>query len=164
MKQMTLTMFLLLMTAFAFAGGSELRPESAVPTPAAQMDVMRESPNLGDKENADWQKMRAERKVAREQILANLRNEAQGEKREYRRNKPEVKNEMKRFDEEQREKNFHAQEREPEKAFKTTEERRPIVPAERLNEKPVENYGPHYMYPMNGFHNPYLRQCVPHVK
>lgn len=70
--------------ALSYAAPSSARPESSVPTPAENMEISREMPNLGAKESADWQKLRAERRAAREQILTDLRNSSAAEKKNIR--------------------------------------------------------------------------------
>ena len=65
--------------AFSYAATSSVRPESSVPTPAENKEISREMANLGAKESADWQKLRAERRAAREQILSDLRNSSAAE-------------------------------------------------------------------------------------
>ena len=70
--------------ALSYAAPSSARPESSVPTPAENMEISREMPNLGAKESADWQKLRAERRAARERILTDLRNSSAAEKKNIR--------------------------------------------------------------------------------
>lgn len=72
------------MAATAMAGDFESRPEASVPTPVETRDALNKVSNLPDKENVDWQKMREERRAAREQILEKLRNKSAGEKSEMR--------------------------------------------------------------------------------
>ena len=76
--------FLFVFAVMAFAADVSDRPESAIPTPAEEVrnsDNMRE---LATKEKEDWQKMRAERKQARERILMEMRNKSADEKRAMR--------------------------------------------------------------------------------
>ncbi|MCR5378773.1 MAG: hypothetical protein K6E57_07460 [Fibrobacter sp.] len=89
---------ILLSTAFVFAGGLAAQPESSVPTPAERSEFSRETPDLGAKEKADWQKMRAERKVAREQILSKLRASSSAEKKGLRNDVSQKRNEKSRFE------------------------------------------------------------------
>lgn len=100
----------LILAASSFAGNFAAQPESVVPTPAERMDVSKGAPDLGAKENADWQKMRAERKRAREEILSNLKNRSKEEKREIKQNAPEKKNEKPFNQGENRQKNPHVPE------------------------------------------------------
>ena len=70
------------MAVAAMAGGMESRPEASVPTPAEHHEVLNKVPNLSEKENVDWQKLREERRAAREQILKDLRKNSALEKNE----------------------------------------------------------------------------------
>lgn len=74
------------------------RPESLVPTPAENAEFSREKPNISAKENADWQKLRAERRIAREQILSDIRNSSTSDKRELRQRVAKNRDEKPRFD------------------------------------------------------------------
>ena len=62
--------------AMAFAAESFERPESAVPTPAEELGISNNSRELAPRDKENWQKMREERKKAREQILLDLRNKS----------------------------------------------------------------------------------------
>ena len=73
-----------MMAATAMAGDFESRPEASVPTPVEAREAFDKVPNMSEKENMDWQKLREERRAAREQILENLRNKTAGEKNEMR--------------------------------------------------------------------------------
>lgn len=66
----------------AMAGDLESRPEASVPTPAERHEILNKVPNLSEKENVDWQKLREERRAAREQILKDLRKNSALEKNE----------------------------------------------------------------------------------
>ncbi len=72
------------MAATAMAGEIESRPEASVPTPVEAREALDKVPNMSEKENVDWQKMREERRIAREQILKDLRNNSAAEKKELR--------------------------------------------------------------------------------
>ena len=72
------------MAATAMAGDFESRPEASVPTPVETRDALDKVSNMPEKENVDWQRMREERRAAREQILEKLRNKSAGEKSEMR--------------------------------------------------------------------------------
>lgn len=60
--------------AIAFAASAFERPESAVPTPAEESGISNNPRELAPRDKENWQKMREERKKAREQILLDLRN------------------------------------------------------------------------------------------
>jgi len=62
--------------AMGFAAESFERPESAVPTPAEELGISNNSRELAPRDKENWQKMREERKKAREQILLDLRNKS----------------------------------------------------------------------------------------
>ena len=70
------------MAATAMAGEIESRPEASVPTPVEARETLDKAPKMSEKENVDWQKMREERRIAREQILKDLRNNSAAEKKE----------------------------------------------------------------------------------
>lgn len=74
----------LMMTAAAFADEPSLRPESSIPTPAEESVVSEETPALGAKESKDWLRLREERRMAREQILQELRSSSAEEKQSIR--------------------------------------------------------------------------------
>ena len=82
MKRLLMTV--LFFVAVAFAQETSVRPESAIPTPAEEMGISKENRDLAAKEREDWQRMRAERKQAREQILSEMRNKSAAEKRAMR--------------------------------------------------------------------------------
>jgi len=68
------------MAATAMAGDFDSRPEASVPTPVESRESLDKVPNMSEKENVDWQKLREERRAAREQILNDLRNRSAAEK------------------------------------------------------------------------------------
>lgn len=72
------------MAATAMAGGMDSRPEASVPTPVESRETLNKVSNMSEKENADWQKLREERRAAREQILKNLRESSAAAKNEIR--------------------------------------------------------------------------------
>ena len=82
----------------SYAAPSSARPESSVPTPAERTEISRDSQNLGAKESADWQKLRAERRAAREQILTDLRNSTAAEKQNIRQEVSKKRDEKPRFE------------------------------------------------------------------
>ena len=84
MKKLNLISTILMAAALGYAAPSSARPESSVPTPAENAEISREIPDLGAKESAEWQKLRAERRAAREQILTDLRNSSAAEKQNIR--------------------------------------------------------------------------------
>lgn len=70
--------------ATAMAGDLDSRPEASVSTPVEAREALNNVPKMTEKENVDWQKMREERRAAREQILKDLRNKTALEKNEMR--------------------------------------------------------------------------------
>lgn len=70
--------------ATAMAGDLDSRPEASVSTPVEAREALNNVPKMTEKENVDWQKMREERRAAREQILKDLRNKTAIEKNEMR--------------------------------------------------------------------------------
>ena len=89
---------ILLATAISFAAGESSAPESYVPTPAEKQATSRETPDLSQKERADWQRMREERKQAREQILSRLREAPPSERNQMRQNGLKNRDERPRFE------------------------------------------------------------------
>ena len=89
---------ILLATAFSFAAGESSAPESYVPTPAEKQEISRETPDLSQKERADWQRMREERKQAREQILSKLREAPPSERKQIRQEGFKNRDEKPRFE------------------------------------------------------------------
>jgi|GEM_PF-1640136 hypothetical protein len=89
---------ILLATAFSFAAGESSAPESYVPTPAEKQEFSKETPGLSQQERADWQRMREERKQAREQILSKLREAPPSERSEMRQNGLKNRDERPRFE------------------------------------------------------------------
>lgn len=69
-----------LILAAIFAVYSHAQPESDIAIPAEKMTYERSIPNLGNAENENWQKLRDERRMAREQILANIKENIKAEK------------------------------------------------------------------------------------
>ena len=84
--------------ALSFAAPSSVRPESSVPTPVEKAEISRDTQNLGAKESADWQKLRAERRAAREQILTDLRNSSAAEKKNIRQEVSKKRDEKTHFE------------------------------------------------------------------
>lgn len=95
--------------AMAFAAESSVRPEAAVPTPAEETGISKDSRELPASEREDWQKMRAERKKAREQILSDLRNKSSDEKNSLRWESEKKRDKKPRFEEGLPKNNEHRQ-------------------------------------------------------
>ena len=68
------------MAAAAVASDLESRPAASVSTPVERSATLGKDPSFSEKEMADWQKLREERRVARMQILQNLRENSAAEK------------------------------------------------------------------------------------
>ena len=98
MKKLNLISTILMAAALGYAAPSSARPESSVPTPAENAEISREMPDLGAKESAEWQKLRAERRAAREQILTDLRNSSAAEKQNIRQEVSKKRDEKTRFE------------------------------------------------------------------
>ena len=111
MKKRMITL-VMLVAAMTFAGQSSLRPESSVPTPAEKSEVSRGTPDLSAKDNEEWQRMRAERREARRQILSDLRNSSAEEKQAIRQGMSDNRDEKPRFEGEPS-RNMQPRDREP---------------------------------------------------
>jgi len=98
MKRLTFISMVLVAATLSFAREGLAAPESSIPTPAEKTEISQETPNLGAKESADWQKLRAERKQAREQILSRLRESSNVEKQNIRQDVSKNRNEESRFE------------------------------------------------------------------
>ena len=98
MKKLNLISTILMVAALGYAAPSSARPESSVPTPAENAEISREMPDLGAKESAEWQRLRAERRAAREQILTDLRNSSAAEKQNIRQEVSKKRDEKPRFE------------------------------------------------------------------
>ena len=83
----------------AFAVDPSARPEVAVPIPAEETLISADSRELTAGEREDWQKMRAERKAAREQMLSDLRKKRDSEKNSVRLNMEKNRDKKPRFEE-----------------------------------------------------------------
>ena len=91
---------LILVTAvMGFAAELSERPESFVPTPAEEAGISKDSRDFSASDREDWQKMRAERKAAREQILSDLRNKSAFEKNQMRLESEKNRDKKPRFEE-----------------------------------------------------------------
>ncbi|MBO4436264.1 MAG: hypothetical protein J5791_05190 [Fibrobacter sp.] len=97
MKFATFISIIGLVATLSFAQGFAA-PESSVPTPAESAEISNGTPDLGAKESAEWQKMRAERKQAREQILSRLKERSNVEKQGIRQDVSKKRNEKSRFE------------------------------------------------------------------
>jgi hypothetical protein len=98
MKKVKFISTVIFSTAISIAAAESAAPESYIPTPAEKSEISRESPNLGQKERAAWQRMREERKQAREQILSRLRESSATERQMIRKDLSKNRNEMPRFE------------------------------------------------------------------
>ena len=85
--------------AMVFAAESSALPESAIPTPAEEMGISKDSRDFSASDRENWQKMRAERKAAREQILSDLRNRSASEKNSMRWESQNNRDKKPRFEE-----------------------------------------------------------------
>ena len=97
MKYAAFISIVTLVATMSFAQGSAM-PESSVPPPAEKMEPLKGAPDLGAKESAEWQKLRAERKQAREQILSRLRESNNVEKQQLRQDVSKKRNEKSHFE------------------------------------------------------------------
>jgi hypothetical protein len=82
MKRLLMTV--LFFAVIAVAEESSVMSYSAIPSPAEEVEISKENRDLAAKEREDWQRMRAERKQARERILSEMRNKSAAEKRAMR--------------------------------------------------------------------------------
>lgn len=98
MNKNTFISILMMAAALSFGAESSMRPMSSVPTPAERAEISEETPDLGAKESEDWQKMRAERRKAREQILSDLRGRSSMEKQNFRQNTVKKRDENAHFE------------------------------------------------------------------
>jgi len=127
MKTMKFISAILMTAAMAFAAGESMRPESSIPTPAERSEISRETPDLSATESAEWQKLRAERKQAREQILSRLRESSTAEKQSIRQNLPNNMNSQNNMNVQNRPEgdfqNFRSREREREPFYERPDSR-----------------------------------------
>ena len=56
------------------------QPESDIATPVKKDEIAQSIPDLGQKEKEDWQRLREERRLARQQILTDIKANTQAEK------------------------------------------------------------------------------------
>jgi len=90
---------LMICAAVAFAAEASTRPEADVATPGEKVEISKESREFAASDRENWQKMRAERKQAREQILADLRNRSAEEKNSMRWESEKNRDKKPRFEE-----------------------------------------------------------------
>lgn len=98
MKKIGFISIVLMMTATAVVAQPLDRPESSIPTPAERATVSQKAPALGAKESEDWQRLRAERRQAREQILSDLRASSAADKKSIRQEVSKKKETRPRFE------------------------------------------------------------------
>lgn len=72
--------------ATLFATYTHAQPESDIAVPTSS-SYERDIPNIGNEESENWQRLREERKAAREQILANIKDNLKAEKKELQQEK-----------------------------------------------------------------------------
>lgn len=68
-----------LLTGSAFVTVPCAQPESDIAIPAEKTEITQGAPDLGQKGKEDWQRLREERKLARQQILSDIKANAQAE-------------------------------------------------------------------------------------
>ncbi|MBP5769130.1 MAG: hypothetical protein J6W51_08595 [Fibrobacter sp.] len=68
-----------LLTCSAFVTIPCAQPESDIAIPAEKAEITQGAPDLGLKEKENWQRLREERKRARQQILSDIKASAQAE-------------------------------------------------------------------------------------
>lgn len=67
----------------ALATVPSAQPESDIATPAEKAEITQSLPDLGQKEKDDWQRLREERKLARQQILTDIKANAKAEVKDF---------------------------------------------------------------------------------
>lgn len=68
-----------LLTCSVFVAVPFAQPESDIATPAERSEISQDVPDLGQKQKEDWQRLREERKQARQQILSDIKANAHAE-------------------------------------------------------------------------------------
>lgn len=68
-----------LLTGSAFVTVPLAQPESDIATPVEKTEITQSAPDLGQKQKEDWQRLREERKQARQQILSDIKANAKDE-------------------------------------------------------------------------------------
>lgn len=69
------------LTIAALATVSSAQPESDIATPAGKVEITQGAPDLGQSEKENWLRLREERKLARQQILSDIKASVKAEKR-----------------------------------------------------------------------------------
>ena len=67
------------LTGSVFVTAPFAQPESDIATPAGRSEITQGAPDLGQKQKEDWQRLREERKQARQQILSDIKANAKDE-------------------------------------------------------------------------------------
>ena len=67
------------LTGSAFVTVPLAQPESDIATPVEKTEITQSAPDLGQKQKEDWQRLREERKQARQQILSDIKASAKDE-------------------------------------------------------------------------------------
>ena len=65
-----------LLTSSVFVAVPFAQPESDIATPVEKTEITQSAPDLGQKQKEDWQRLREERKQARQQILSDIKANA----------------------------------------------------------------------------------------
>ena len=68
-----------LLTGSALVTAPLAQPESDIATPVEKTEITQSAPVLGQKQKEDWQRLREERKLARQQILSDIKASAKEE-------------------------------------------------------------------------------------
>ncbi|SHK19463.1 hypothetical protein [Fibrobacter sp. UWB12] len=68
-----------LLTGSALVSVPLAQPESDIATPIEKTEITQGVPDLGQKQKEDWQRLREERKLARQQILSDIKANAKDE-------------------------------------------------------------------------------------
>ena len=67
------------LTSSVFVTVPLAQPESDIATPAERSETIQRVPDLEQKQKEDWRRLREERKIARQQILSEIKASAQAE-------------------------------------------------------------------------------------
>ena len=83
-----------LLTGSAFVTVPLAQPESDIAIPVEKTEITQSAPDLELKQKEDWQRLREERKIARQQILSDIKAKAQAEVKEIQQefNQQKIKN------------------------------------------------------------------------
>ena len=82
---------LVLSTIAALATAPSGQPESDIAIPAEKPGITQDVPSLGKKEQENWQRLREERKIARQQILTDIKANAKAEIKEIQQDRNQQK-------------------------------------------------------------------------